>query len=736
MFVLLVPLYIAVDNLVIHEKREIKTSSIIVIISTSSDWARASFNGASIKDYRVLDKTGGLKDPIIDQTGIILNKYMGDGAQETVKLELELGVFDRNVELVTTKDYNGEMSVNIDKIGEYKNNKKPLQLPITIETTSDWTKVELNGATIRNAKILDIKGATLREPIIGTKSIILAKLEGNDTSSGSAKILLDLSLDTYMPIVTIDKADNGMTKVSVGDLTLENNLTAAKIFKNIPLTIETTSDKTEINFKGLYLRKVKPIELDKNDLSESIAGSNFIFLNYSHLGNSYRKASYLIDFGATNTPADITIMKSDPGYTVVNLATYSFASIGKSENKSITYPIEPSNLPSTTVREPLFELDQIKEEDYSEKILPLRIETTSDWTEVMLKDATITSAEVKTTSGNIEKPVIGANNILIKKPASYDNSFASAELLLHLSLNENFIDQRKDAITITIAKGDIGTTTVQIGKTGLVNAENIKNDPRNTKTYEIQLDAMQAEKKNGEETLYNPAAYSIPLFNELYKQGIELVDTQEMQEVYSISSDMFPGRDKIDLNLRKSEAMGLLSFVILSYLVLIVVGINILSKEGFFDFIPGLIGENKTKVQTISDFAVKLFEKTPASSLFILEALIVLAITPFVLMVDQTYAEGTAILAYFLLVFGVGLRTVGEIKSSNKIFNWFDSKIVMFIIKIESIVMVISAVVIAGFELIGIYGSLAIFLFSLLVIATVYKYLRNNFEDSSFTYEW
>ncbi len=738
LFILLIPLYFAVDNLTAGEEREIKTSSIVVTISTTSDWARVSFNGASIKDTKILDKTEGLKNPIIDSTGIILNKYKSNNAPDVIRMELELGIFKEKVELVITKDYNGETDVSIDKIGEYKNNKKPLQIPVTIETTSDWTRLELNGATIRNAQILDIKGTTLREPIIGTKSIILAKIESNDTSYGSAKFLVDISLDNPMPVVTIDKAGNGETTVTIGESVLVNNHTASLNLKNIPLVIETTSNKTEIDFKGLYIRKAKPLEIDSQGLIESIVGSDFIILNYSHSGNSYRKASYMVDFGVSDNPASITILKNDPGYTMVNLAAQDFADMGKDKgNEPVTFAIKLGNLPSQAAREPLFELDQLKENKYMERSLPLRIETTSDWTEVTLKDTTITNAEIKSTTGNIEKPSIGTNSILIKKPDTYDNTFAAAEFLLHIDFNENFINKHRDTIAVAIARGDIGATTVQSGKSiSFVNAENIRNDPRNIKTYEIPLNAVQTEKKSENQIFYNPSTHTVPLFNELNWQNIELADTKEMWSTYSISSDTLPGKNKINFNMRKSDAIGLLSGVILFYLVIIISGIYILVKEGFFDFIPGLIGEDKTTVQTFGAFIIKLFEKTPASSLFILEALFVLALTPFIHMLNQVYAEGTAILAYFLLVFGVGLRLIGQSEKANWIFQRQDFPVVMFLIKTMSVVMIFSSLVVAGYEIIGIYGAVASFILGLLFVILVLRYVRKHFEKGSYAAEW
>ncbi|VVB91317.1 Uncharacterised protein [uncultured archaeon] len=737
MFILLIPLYISVGNLTAGENREIKTSSIVVNISTTSDWSRVSFDGASIKNSKILDKTQGLKDPIIDSTGIILNKYSSNNAPDIVRMELELDIFKENVDLVISKDFNGETVINIDKIGEYRNNKKPLSMPVIIETTSDWTKLGFNGATIRNAQTLEIKGNKLREPIIGTNSIILAKLETNDTSYGSSKFLVDLSLDNPMPVVTLEKADNGRTTVTIGESILVNDQTTLLNLKNIPLIIETTSNKTEIDFKGIIIRKVMPLEVDSQEQVGSIVGSDFILLNYSHSGNSYRKASYLVDFGVSDYNASISIMKNDPGYTVVNLATYDFADIGKNnDNKYVTYTIEPENLQSRTGREPLFELDQLTGNNNTERSLPLRIETTSDWTDITFKDITITEAEIKSTTGNIEKPIVGTNTISLKKPKSYDNSFASAELLLQIKLDENFINQHNDMITMTIAKGDIGATTVLFGMDSMANAENIKNDPRNTKTFEIPLNSVQSGKNNGDAAIYNPVTYSVPLFNELKDQDIVLEDTQEMQNSYAILADMFPGENKINFNQRKSEAFGLLGGVILFYLILIILGIHILSKEGFFDFIPGLIGEDKITVRTISAFSIKLFEKTPASSLYLLEALIVLAITPFVLMVDRTYAEGTSILAYFLLVLGVLLRVVGQSERANRIFLWQGFQMVMFLMKTGSIVMILSSLVTAGYELVGLYGAIAFFVPGLLFMILIIRYVKNHFETGSHAAEW
>ncbi len=737
MFLLLIPLYIAVGNLASGERHEIKTSTITVIISTTSDWSRVSFDGASIKGSKIVEKTEGLKDPIIDSTGIILNRYGSNNPPDIIRMEMELDIFKEKVDLVITKDYNGETNVSIDKTGEYRNDKKPLRVPVTIETTSDWTKLDLNGATIRNAQILEIKGTTLREPIVGTKSIILAKLETNDSSSGSARFLVDLSLDDPMPIVTLEKADNGKTTVTIGGSILVNDMATSVNLRNIPLMIETTSNRTEIDLKGLYIRKAKPLEIDNSDLIESMIGSDFILLNYSHPGNSYRKASYMVDFGVGNDPSSISIMKNDPGYTIINLGENAFAALGKDNgNKSVTYVIKPESLSSRTAREPLFELDQIEGNEYMEKSLQLRIETTSDWADITLNDITIIDSEIKNTGGNIDRPNVGTNTISLKKSRTYDNSFASAELILHIKPDEDFINQHKDIVTMTIAKGDIGAATVLIGKESLINAENIRNDPRNIKTYEIPLNSLQAEKENGDIAHYNPVTYSVPLFNELNETGIELADTQEMRNAYSIGVDMFPGKNKINFDLRKSEALGLLSGVILSYLILIILGIHILSKEEFFDFIPGLIGEDKTTVQTISAFTIKLFEKTPGSSLFILEALIMLAITPFVLMVDQTYAEGTSILAYFLLVSGVLLRIVGQSERANKIFQWREFPAVMFLAKTTSIVMILSAAVVAGYEFVGLYGAIVFFMPGLLFMILVLGYVRKHFEKGSYSAEW
>ncbi|MCX9011237.1 MAG: hypothetical protein OIN66_08955 [Candidatus Methanoperedens sp.] len=737
MFVLLIPLNIAANNLTVDGKHEIKTSSIIVTISTTSDWAVVSFNGASVQKYEILDKADGLMVPIMDSSEIMISKYKNDGIPETIRLKLELRIFYENVELGITKDYTGEASVTIDKTGEYRNNKKPLQVPVTIETTSDWTKIDLDGATIRNAAILDIKGIAMREPIIGTKSITLAKVGVNDTSYGSARFLIDMSLDTPMPGITLEKADNGMTRVIIGELTLENNQTAASVLlRNIPLIIETTSNKTQIEFQGLYLRKVNPVEVNGQNLTDSMIEENSILLNYSHSGDSYRKARYLVDLGVTDAPSNIIITKNDPGYAVVGLATYDFASIGKSTNGSVSYPLDTKHL-SSAIEGDMVSFDRTKEKKYEEKTIPLHIETTSDWTDITLKDMTITSAEIKSISGNIEKPTIGGNTILIKKLVTYDKSFSSVDLLLHVHLSKNFNDLHESTMTITVSRGDIGSTTVQTSKMlRLVNAEKAKNDPSNTKIYEIPLDTILVDNKNQGDISYNPVAYTIPLFKELSEQNMELIDTQEMRSTYLIDANMFPGMNKINMNLRESEAVGLLSAVALSQLILFILGMYTLSKEGFFNFIPRLLGKDKITIRTMGGLAIELFEKTPASSLFILEALIVLVITPFILLLNRTFAEVSAILAYFLLVFGVSLRLVGQSERVKRIFQFQDFSVIMFLIKTASIIMMLSSLVAAGFELIGFYGAIAAFILGLLFVFLILRYLKKHFGTGSYATEW
>ncbi len=308
--------------------------------------------------------------------------------------------------------------------------------------------------------------------------------------------------------------------------------------------------------------------------------------------------------------------------------------------------------------------------------------------------------------------------------------------MLQINLNENLKNEHKNTIEMTIAKGDIGATTVFTGKMGgLVNSEKIKKDPKNIKTFSIPLTETETVPETRDDVLYNPLAFSIPLFNELYRQGIEVTYTQDMHNTYTINADVLPGTNNIYLYLRRSEAIGLLSGVILSYLILIILGIYILSRERFFDFIGWSNGEYKINVKTLGLFTIKLFEKTPASSLFIFEALFMLAITPFVLMLEENYAKGTAVLAYYLLIFGILLRLVGQSGIVNRISHLQDFPIIMFLIKAMSIIIMVSSLVVAGYELGGLYGAIASFIPGLLFVVLALIYIKKHFEKGSYTAE-
>jgi hypothetical protein len=127
--------------------------------------------------------------------------------------------------------------------------------------------------------------------------------------------------------------------------------------------------------------------------------------------------------------------------------------------------------------------------------------------------------------------------------------------------------------------------------------------------------------------------------------------------------------------------------------------------------------------------AANNLENMPISSVIILEALIALGVTPFLLLSIEAMANSAAILAYLLLVAGVALRFV-ELKDLLRI-----DKQKEILIKILSLAVLPAAGIMGAFELMKV-NPLAgqIFLVMMVIAAFIlpvfaYQYLRNRNLD-------
>jgi O-antigen/teichoic acid export membrane protein len=106
-------------------------------------------------------------------------------------------------------------------------------------------------------------------------------------------------------------------------------------------------------------------------------------------------------------------------------------------------------------------------------------------------------------------------------------------------------------------------------------------------------------------------------------------------------------------------------------------------------------------------------EDMPVSSVIILDALIFLAVTPFLLLSVEGLANNSAILAYLLLVAGVGVRFV-EMKNLLNI-----DKQKEMLIKILCLAVLPTAGMAGAFELMKVNPGAGQIFFALMILTTV-----------------
>ena len=127
--------------------------------------------------------------------------------------------------------------------------------------------------------------------------------------------------------------------------------------------------------------------------------------------------------------------------------------------------------------------------------------------------------------------------------------------------------------------------------------------------------------------------------------------------------------------------------------------------------------------------AASNLESMPISSVIILEALIALVVTPFLLFSIEALANSAAILAYLLLVVGVALR-FAEMKG---LLNIDKQKEIL--IKILSLAVLPAAGIMGAFELMKVNPGAGQIFLAIMVMAAVilpvfaYLYLRNRNLD-------
>ena len=677
--ILSIPLFIALQSLS-DQGRE---STLDLNFNSTSEWTSLRVDGANII------QANSLQSPLKMDYGSD-NIIIREPGKFTIRAKIR--AIQGLIKFYLAKAPLGQASVEIKGIGVLEDTYQPLKIPIGIKTNSSMSKVTFSGMSIVSANIDELKSRTTY-PIITNNSIFIRNPYREDIN---LNLTTNISYQETFPTILLEKGNDGTLKVNVGDYAYYNNQTGNRTVRGLLVTIEMTSNKSQVFFDGGAIAHGKVLQLDGQDLQESIVGDNFIYLKYSHDGNAFRRARYLLDLNLSGN-SKLTIYKNNSGFVNVMVGKDSYFVTDFGEN-----------LPYISRS---FELKNITQEEHAAISVPVTIETTSDWTSVSFKGLESIGIGLAKVEGDIAPPLISAGTISLQKNNPENRSL----VMLNLTLDA---DSQKDA-SVTIEKGDIGSTTVQVGDLiTLNNDQKIKGNPSNTMTFALpELPAAESLIE-----LYNPAASMVPIYAISNEMGSSPEQVQP-QPTLSVSQDELPGWE---ITLEDSIAKGLIAYVFLSYLILIIFWLLELGKKGYFQS----LWIEKISGSSIWNFAVDKFESAPVSSVIIFEALVSLALTPFLLIESEIFANGTAILAYLLLVAGVATRFF-EMKNLLNI-----DKQKEMILKVESLGILLAAGYIGIFEMIKVQlisvpiGAAGILIPTGVFLLVVYHYLRTSYFES------
>lgn len=650
-FVLLIPLLLAAHSLSGGDD-DFESATLEMRFNSSSQWTQLRVEGASIDGIKKLsDANLSCSDNTI---------YLKNSGEAKVKVKIN--AFESPIKFSLSKDSIGQAFVEIKDVGVLENTGQPLAVPIHLHTDSSFAKLKFQGINIKEAKIND-SNLTEVVPIIVKDSITIdnPKLKDIDIN-----LVANLSFDDELATIVLEKDDGGIFWAKMNEHTYENNKNGNTTVRNLPVTVEMTSNKTQIFFDGGEIIKGTLTYIDDHDLQGSVIGNDFIYLKYSNDGNNFRRATYLLDLNLSQN-SKLVIYKNSTGFVNVKLGEISYSCTDI--NKVQTYLSESYDL---TIK---------PRERYQERKIsvPLTIETTSDWTDISLNGFEDLELIINKIEGDISKPTIFGDSISITRKTPGDSSFAKVEMTLEA---KNQLGGR-----LEIEKGDIGSTMVKINEMAVFNnAENIKRTSRNSMLF--ALPKLPKTIDENKDVICNPVAYIIPTYALLYANNLDSIEeTQNNDTFLAVPINWLP----LDWNIhmRSSVAKGVISYVLLSYLILSIFGLYVLIREGHLSYTP----ENKISWDYLWKSTIDSLNKLPISSVIILEALVALAITPFLLLKSDTMANGTAILAYLLLVAGVIIRFT-EMKGLLHIDKYKE-----MLIKILSLAVLIAAGYIGIFEL-------------------------------------
>lgn len=673
--------FFAFQNLIL----EGRICNLAIKINSTSPYSQLQLEGAEIIGLERLNVQSQIN---YSPTSIQFNK---PGISDiNVKLKIRSDPIRFNL----LKDPRGIASAQISGVGPLENTSEALSIPIHINTNASFSKVRFDGMTI-----VGIDAQNRTDPNIFSYNDHAITINNTPGTILLADFNADIIFNKETGFITLEKSDDGIFSVDIAGYNYINGQTGTITLHNVPFIVEMTANEGQFFLNNGSIINAKIVLTDESS-QNLIIDKNFIALNYTGELDRFHKSSYLLDLNLNHT-SSLTIFKTNEGFVNTQLGGNDYFSVGSNPGSSYysqTYPI----IDNTTI-------DVEKQTKFS---FPIIIETTSDWTDVSFEGLDNIQYKITGYSGPIEKPQIRNDILSIKKKSPRDTSFAQVNVTVLATAQNN--------PKIIIEKGSLNSTIVHLDESTLfLNKEHLSQDSRNKVSFELsQLSNYIPEKSI---IYHNPISFIFPTSTILSEKGLTIADPQTLDDSISVSGADLAG---VNIGMKRSIAIGALVFALISFALLIILLVSELIKEGFFNFLPG----NNISFKIILILLIEIFERMLLSSVFIIEAIATLCLTPFLLLFfNEGIAEGAAILAYILLTTGVILRIL-EMKE----IKFMEKRKEMFI-KFDSLVILLATGFIASFDFmetnIGSFIFLVMSGITILFLVIVFTYMNRDLQE-------
>jgi hypothetical protein len=668
---------------------DVVSSSLDLSLNSSSAWTQLRLEGATITGLEVQDPSLGIKH----SGDAILMEGPGKG-----KIKAIISVTQNPVRLFLTKDLMGQASVDIGDIGRIENINQPVTIPISLRTNSTQAKISFNGLNIKKSSIEGMKGTAYR-PAITEGSISIANPLGKEFE---LDLLARASVYDEFPTVVLEKGDNGTFQANVGNWVYNNNKTGKRTVRNLPVTVEMTTNMTQIFFNGANISQGKITQIDDGGLQASIIGDNFLFLKYDLDGNTFRRANFLMDLNYSQR-SRLTIYKNDSGFVSAKIANKNYF-LAKS-SKTDSYVSDS------------FTLGELKDDEIPMKSIsvPLYIETTSDWTDITLEGLDGTDIAVTKVEGNISQPTISGDKISIRKSSTEDTSIARVEVVIKA---EGQADGQ-----IEIDKGEPGYTQVRVGQIATFN--HIGKREGNAKNRMLFSLPVLPKAETDSNIIYNPVAYILPIYAELYNQGLTIEETQPKEAYFSVNAENIPERG---FRFSVPVAEGVRIYILIAFLILLAFSVAVLRLDV-------RLGLSDTPCRDKVWRQIEELAKLPFSSALIIECLLAITVIPLYLIGIGSTATWTISIIYLLLIIATVLRLAGIKRRSPEARDWSLAKREAFAILLPAAIYIIIFQLLIARPAIGPNISRLLLLGAATTLCLLYVFLihpnRRGYRDSS-----